>query len=194
MITGLINDLTGGAVSLRMDPPLTSNFLVGLVESTDAGPAAGKIALSVAGALVLGGFTECSGLEMTLDMEEYKEGGVNGHVKKFPTRVSWGNITLKGGIGVMPTLWNWIYGFTEGKVERKDGLIILQNSLRVPHNIWYFQKGLPVKYSGPHMKAMSSEVAMESLEIAHEGIYQVPYVAAGAQAASAAAEIVTSVV
>jgi hypothetical protein len=54
--------------------------------------------------------------------------------------------------------------------------------LRLPHNIWYFRRGLPAKYTGPSMHAGQSQVAIEAIEIAHEGIYQVPYVSLGAAA------------
>ena len=47
--------------------------------------------------VALGGFSECSGLEMSMQVEEYKEGGRNGAVLKFPTRVNWTNITSSAG-------------------------------------------------------------------------------------------------
>ena len=49
--------------------------------------------------VALGGFTECAGLEMTLKTEDYREGGNNGAVLHFPSRVEWGTITLKKGVG-----------------------------------------------------------------------------------------------
>jgi phage tail-like protein len=128
---------------------------------------------------------------MSLQVEEYKEGGRNSELLKFPTRVSWSNITLKKGLGANPTLWDWHYGFVEGRGRRRDGVIILLNDLRVPHNIWYFRRGLPVKYSGPQLNAAQSNVAIESIEISHEGIYQVPFVGLGAAAAGTIASSVT---
>ena len=120
------------------------------------------------------GFSECSGLEMSLDVEEYREGGYNGTVLKFPTRVKWSNLTLKKGIGLTTELWDWHYGFVEGTGKRRYGIIMLLNDLRLPNNIWYFRRGLPVKYTGPTMNATQNAVAIETIEIAHEGIYQVP--------------------
>ena len=52
------------------------------------------------------------------------------------------------------------------------------DSNHVPTTVWYFKKGLPLKYSGPVMNATSNAVAIESIEIAHEGIYQLPGVGA----------------
>jgi phage tail-like protein len=106
-------------------------------------------------------------------------------VLKFPNRVTWSNITLKKGVGSGTALWDWHYGFVEGKGKRRDGLIVLLNDLHLPNNIWYFRRGLPVKYTAPSMNAAQNTVAIESIEIAHEGIYQVPFVGLGAAAASA---------
>ena len=119
---------------------------------------------------------------MALDVEDYREGGRNGTVLKFPTRIKWTNIALKKGIGAGQGLWEWHYGFAEGKGKRRDGVIGLLNDLHLPNNIWYFRRGLPVRYTGPAMNAGQSQVAIEAIEIAHEGIYQVPYVGYGAAA------------
>lgn len=157
----------------RADPVLNHNFTISLIDtSSTLGLLGGSEILDVA----LGGFSECTGLEMSLQVEEYKEGGNNGQLLKFPTRVTWSNITLKRGIGVGTALWDWHYGFVEGKGKRRDGVIMLLNDLRQPNNVWCFRRGLPVKYTAPPLNATQNNVAIESIEIAHEGIYQVPVV------------------
>lgn len=155
----------------RADPVLNHNFAISLIDtSSTLGLLGGSEILDVA----VGGFSECAGLEMSLQVEDYKEGGNNGQLLKFPTRVTWSNITLKRGIGVGTALWDWHYGFVEGKGKRRDGMIILLSDLHLPNNIWCFRRGLPVKYTGPSLNATQNNVAIESIEIAHEGIYQVP--------------------
>jgi phage tail-like protein len=57
--------------------------------------------------LVLGAFDECSGLAGTLDVYEYKEGGLNSYTHKLPGRISWGTITLKWGTTDSTRLWDW---------------------------------------------------------------------------------------
>ena len=121
--------------------------------------------------------------------EEHKEGGNNGRVLKFPSRVTWTNLTLKKGIAASTSLWDWHYGFVEGKGKRRDGVIILQSDLHVPNNIWSFRRGLPVKYSGPVMNATQNSVAIETIEIAHEGIYQVPLVGLASAGLTAIAKL-----
>lgn len=180
-----------GAVGVRSDPLLGYNFVISLLDTSSTLALASSIAVSAILDVAVGGFSECSGLEMSLDVEEYSEGGRNGHVLKFPTRVKWSNITLKKGVGAGTTLWDWHYGFVEGNGKRRDGIIILQTDLHIPNNIWYFRRGLPVKYTGPTLNAAQNSVAIEAIEIAHEGIYQMPFIGFGAAAATGIAELIT---
>ena len=173
-----------GKLGVRTDPIPSFNFLVTLIDTSSKMALAKSIALGAIGDVAAGGFSECTGLEMSLEVEEYKEGGRNGAVLQFPTRVKWGHITLKKGAGAGTTLWDWHYGFAEGRGKRRDGIIILQTELHIPNNIWYFRRGLPVKWVGPSMNASQSSTAIESIEISHEGILQVPGVGFGAAAAS----------
>ncbi len=168
------------------NPVLNHNFVISLIDTSSL---LGSLAMSAIFDVVLGGFNECSGLEMSLQVEEYKEGGNNGQLLKFPTRVTWTNITLKKGIGAGQTLWDWHYGFSQGTGRRRDGVIVLLNDLHVPNNIWYFRRGLPVKYTAPAMNATQNNVAIESIEIAHEGIFQVPFVGYGAAVVGFAANL-----
>jgi phage tail-like protein len=175
---------------LRQDPVLAHNFVVSLIDTSSTLSVIGSLTMSAIFDVALGGFSECSGLEMSMQPEEYKEGGRNGTVLKFPSRVTWSNIMLKKGVGASSALWDWHYGFVEGQGKRRDGVIVLLNDLHVPNNIWYFRRGLPVRYTGPTMNASQNTVAIEALEIAHEGIYQVPFVGLGAAAATTTAGLV----
>ena len=147
----------------RLDPLPAFNFLIALMDTSSAF----STLTSLAG-MVLGGFAECSGLESTLETFEYFEGGVNDRVHRFPTRFSYSNITLTRGVGFSEDLWLWHQEFVEGKGKRRDGFIILQNDLKIPIKIWSFSGGLPVMWSGPSFNAQSSDLSIESLEIAHE--------------------------
>lgn len=148
----------------RIDPLPAFHFLIALLDTSSTFSA---IKSGVMG-LALGGFSECSGLESTLETTEYLEGGVNDRVHRFPTRFNYTNIVLKRGVGFGEDLWLWHQEFVEGKGKRRDGLIILQNELRVPIKIWTFSRGLPVKWTGPTFNATASEISIETLEIAHE--------------------------
>ena len=150
----------------RIDPFKGYNFLVRLLGSTSQ-LATGPLDILAEAAA---GFSECSGLETTLELEPYQEGGNNGTVRQFPTRVTWANIRLKHGLAISDDLWNWHYGFVEGRGQRRDGLIILLNDLQVPVKLWQFKRGLPAKWTGPSLNAAQNQVAVEDLEIAHEGL------------------------
>jgi phage tail-like protein len=172
------------AVGISPSPVLGHNFVVSLLDTSSAKALAKSIIFSAVGDVLIGGFQECSGIEMSLKIEEYREGGRNGEVLVFPTRTEWGNITLRKGVGMLTPLWDWSYSFVEGKGKRRDGLIVLLNDLHVPSNIWYFRRGLPLKYTGPTMHAQENKVAIDTMVIAHEGIYQVPFVGIGAAVSS----------
>jgi len=182
-----------GALGIRSDPILTHNFIISLIDTSSALALATSLLSSAINDIALGGFTECTGLEMSLEIKDYDEGGNNSGQLKFPTRVKWSNITMKKGVATSTALWDWHYGFVEGRGKRRDGVIMLLNDLGIPYHIWYFKRGLPMKYTGPFMNAGQSNVAIESIEIAHEGIFQLPGVGLGAAAIGAAVSIGVSI-
>jgi phage tail-like protein len=158
----VVFNLTGN----RMDPVMSYNFLVTLIDSSSIV----SLTLGAVGLVPMAGFSECTGLDMTLQVEDYKAGGMNDRVLKFPSRITWSNIRLKRGIALSNDLWEWHYRFVDGDVRRRDGTIVLQDDQQRPIRTWRFRKGLPVKWTGPTLDANQSRVAIEELEIAHEGI------------------------
>jgi phage tail-like protein len=159
--------------SLPPDPFRGFNFVVSLIDSSSllTWAATGlTVGISSLTGGALAGFSECSGLEMSLDIEEYKEGGNNGTVLRFPTRVKWTTLRLKRGITFAGDLWQWHYKFAQGTGTRRDGMIVLQDEQHNPSIVWSFTRGLPVKWTGPSFNASQSQVAFEEIEIAHEGL------------------------
>lgn len=154
------------SIGSRKDPYLAYNFSITLLDSS----AELMTAVRQLDRFAAAGFSECSGLESTLEVEEYKEGGNNSTVLKFPTRASTSPIQLKRGITTNDDLWAWHNGFILGRGKRRDGLITLQNDDRQPVKIWAFYRGIPTKYRGPSLNAAESAVAIEELEIVHEGL------------------------
>jgi phage tail-like protein len=149
----------------REDPYRGYNFLITLLDSGST-LTSQRQGLTAATA----GFSECSGLETTLEAEEYREGGRNDAVLRFPTRVTWANIRLRRGVTSSDELWRWHKGFTDGHGQRKDGMIVLQDDTHQAVKVWTFSRGLPVKWTGPSLDASRSTVAIEELDIAHEGL------------------------
>ena len=152
---------------LRIDPLSTFNFYITLIDSSNL---LGTLVTAVL-TYKVAGFSECSGLDANIEMTDYKEGGVNDYVHKFATRTSYSNITLKHGvIYLYDDLWTWHNDWVQGKGKRKDGLIVLEDESHTPAKVWKFKRGIPSKWVGPSLNASQSNIAIESLEIAHEGL------------------------
>jgi phage tail-like protein len=120
--------------------------------------------------LLVGGFSEVSGLQAETETEEIREGGVNDHVHKLPKITRHQNIILKRGMTDSETLWRWHNDVVNGKIERKTVFIILMDSEGNEVWQWYFERAYPVKWTGPELRADSSTVAVEALELVHDGI------------------------
>lgn len=120
--------------------------------------------------LIVGGFSEITGLQAETEVENIEEGGVNDHVHTFPKKTKYPNITLRRGITDSDALWKWHQDTVNGKKSRKSGFIILLDSEGNEKWRWHFIEAYPVKWSGPELKADSSTVAVESLELAHNGL------------------------
>ena len=116
------------------------------------------------------GFSECSGLSTETDVIEYREGNERGGVRKLPGLTKYTNIVLKRGFSRSRELWNWRKVVIDGGVERRSGAIILLGENHAPVARFQFREGWPAKWEGPSLNAKSSEIAIETLEIAHEGL------------------------
>jgi len=123
--------------------------------------------------VINGGFSEVSGLQAETEIEEIREGGVNDFVHKLPKITKYPNFTLKKGITDSEGLWKWHQDVINGKIERKSGSIMLMDSEGNVKWRWNFSEAYPVKWAGPDLKADSSTVAVETVEIAHNGIKKV---------------------
>ena len=148
----------------RLDPLPAFNFYIVVVDDSSAL----STAVSAVAPFVLGGFAECTGLESEMSVVEYRAGGLNDRVLKFPDRFTFPNIVLSRGVGFSEDIYLWHEEFLKGEGKRRNGMILLANEMRVPIKIWSFERGLPVKWTGPSLNAGSSALAIERLEIAHE--------------------------
>jgi len=152
---------------LRIDPLSTFNFYITLIDSSNIA----RTLITAALIFLVDGFSECSGIDATIEVMNFNEGGVNEYVHKFATRTSYSNLTLKHGvIFLYDDLWTWHNDWVQGNGKRKDGLIVLLDESRSPAKVWKFKRGIPSKWVGPSLNAAQSNVAIESLEIAHEGL------------------------
>ena len=126
------------------------------------------------------GFHEVTGLSGQLEVMSYPEGGQTSYVHQLPVRHSWSNLTVKRGITENQDLWLWYQaGLHRSLGARRNGTITLLSPSGTPRVAWRFYGGLAVKWDGPALNASQSAVAIEAIEIAHEGILQVQIATAG---------------
>ena len=125
------------------------------------------------GGIIVGGFSEASGLDSSQDPIEYRDGTDELHARKLPGLNKSANISLKRGITDDTKLWEWRQKCIDGKVDRQNGTIILINDAREDKIRWEFVNGWPTKYTGPSLNATGNAVAIETLDIAHEGLKRV---------------------
>jgi phage tail-like protein len=116
------------------------------------------------------GFAEVSGLAVEVAAIEYREGGDKTGIRKLPGLAKYPNVTLKRGVTNDLTLWNWMRSVLDGNVIRANGHIQLLNARREPVRTWRLRNAWPAKYVGPTLNAAATEVAIETLEICHEGL------------------------
>lgn len=121
--------------------------------------------------VVKGGFSEASGLSTDTNIIEYREGAEQqGTTRKLPGLMKYNNIVLKRGWTRDKSLWAWRKKVIDGKTQRNSGSIVLLDEARNEALRWNFREGWPSKWEGPALNAKTSEVAVETLEIAHEGL------------------------
>lgn len=142
----------------RDDPYLAMNFLVA-ISGVSEDPSA-----------IRGAFSEVSGVGVEIEPVEYRTGAEDITVRKLPGLKKFTNITLKRGIIGDDTLWNWVKTAMDGQVVRADLSIILLNEAREPVMRWRVQRAWPCKWQLSDLNATKNEVAIETLEICHEGL------------------------
>ena len=116
-------------------------------------------------------FQEVSGLDSENTPIEYREGADTFLTpRKQPGLMKYGNITLKRGITQNPELVTWLVATESGDVERRTVSIVLLDELRQEAVRWNLREAWASKWMGPDLKANASEMAIETLEITHEGL------------------------
>lgn len=118
------------------------------------------------------GFSEVSGLTVEVQAIEYRDGASPQYsVQKMPGIPKFSNITLKRGIVSKDNeFFDWLNTTKLNTVERRDLTISLLNEEHTPVMTWKVSNAFPVKVEGPGLKATGNEVAIETVELAHEGL------------------------
>jgi phage tail-like protein len=140
------------ATGQRVDPYLNFNFLVEIDGISRAA------------------FHEASGFDSTIDVVEHREGGENTTLRKLPGMTKYSNIVLKRGVTDDVELYDWHRQTVLGAIERRNGSIVLLDRQGNEQARWNFLNAWPAKWDGPDFNAEGNDVAIETLELAHEGV------------------------
>lgn len=137
----------------RDDPYANFNFLVNVGDEAAAG------------------FSEVQLGAARVELIEYREGSDRTNTtRKLPGLVRYDNVVLRRGIAGDTTLWEWFDRIRDGQGETRDVEIVLLDEARRPVVRWRLRNAMPVKWEGPTLRAQGNEVALETLELAHEGL------------------------
>lgn len=122
--------------------------------------------------IVQAGFAEVSVPDSTSDAVEYREGTDPLTLRKLPGLTKYGNITLKWGLADAKEIWDWRKLVIDGKTDeaRRNGAIVILDTEGNEVVRWNFINGWPSKYDPADLNAKGNDVAVETLEITHEGL------------------------
>jgi phage tail-like protein len=115
-----------------------------------------------------GGFSRAKGLSRETKIEPRREGGVNDFEHKLATLTTYGNLILERGLAD-DYLWSWHEEVVDGRITRRTVTIVIRDEAGQEVWRWLIEAAFPVKWSGTDLDAASSQVLVESVELAHHG-------------------------
>lgn len=121
--------------------------------------------------LTVAAFSEVSGLTAEGDAVDYREGTdpIN-NVRKLTGLRKYANLMFKRGYVQDDSLWQWYQQIANGQNVRRNGSVVLMNEAHADVMRWNFENAWLNKIEGPSLKASGNEVAIESMELVHEGL------------------------
>jgi phage tail-like protein len=122
--------------------------------------------------IVRAAFHEVSGVDSSVDIIEHREGALP-PMRKFPGQVKYSNIVLKWGIADDLDLYNWHIQWVTGDpaATRRTGSVVLYDRQgKTELARWNFTNAWPAKYTAPSLNAEGNDIAIETMELAHEGV------------------------
>jgi phage tail-like protein len=121
--------------------------------------------------LPVAAFSEVSGLTAERDATDYRAGtDRKNNVRKLTGLTKYGNITFKRGYTPDASHWQWFQRLANGEQDRRNGSVVLMNEAHRDVMRWNFENAWICKIEGPGLNATGNEVAVESMEMCHEGL------------------------
>jgi phage tail-like protein len=116
-----------------------------------------------------GHFTECSGLEVSIQPIRYRPGGMGPVVHMIPGPVEYAGVTLRYGLTASTALWDWFMAAASGQVQRKDISILILDTDGITEVVrWNLYDAWPSRWRGAPLNALFTEVAIESVTIVYD--------------------------
>lgn len=120
--------------------------------------------------LTAGAFVEVSGIGTETEVVEFRDGGSN-DVRKLPGRTKWPPIVLKRGFTGDRTLYDWAtINVATGTVVKRSVVVTVSDAQGQPIARYHLENAWPSKWEGPTLNASGNDVAIETLELVHEGL------------------------
>lgn len=121
--------------------------------------------------LCSGSFAECTGLEATMEPKVIKEGGRNYGAAQRSGPVTFATVILKRGMTPTRDLWRWFELVSGGKYAyRLAATINMYDVSGFAKVVWRLDKAMPIKFKAADLNAKGTEVGVEELHLAHEGL------------------------
>jgi phage tail-like protein len=116
-------------------------------------------------------FSDCDGLEITMDVKTIREGGNNGKQIRFTGPYNYGQVTLKRGMTTNFDLWDWVNETLTNPSLRADAQIVLLAPDRKTERVGFvLSRCLPTKIKAPALNAKDGMVAVEELQLTYESL------------------------
>jgi len=116
------------------------------------------------------GFSEATGLGSEQDIAEYRNGNEDITMRKLPALKKYSNVVLKRGVMTGQDFLDWRRTVEDGDIDRRDVSIVILDEARVEQVRYNLSSAWPSKWTGPDLKSNANEVAVETLELCHEGV------------------------
>lgn len=117
-----------------------------------------------------GGFSEVSGLEITTDAIDYRNGNEVSNLRKLPGMTRYGNVTLKRGLSDSMALYDWHREVVDGELQRRTVVVILLDEKRQDRARFEIIEAWPCRYEASTLDGEGNAVAIETVELCNEGI------------------------
>jgi phage tail-like protein len=144
-------------------PFTTFNFAVEINRGEEGSP------------LVNAAFSECDGLEMSLEVKTIREGGANERQIRLNGAVAYGQLTLKRGMTENFDLWTWFHDSVhDPRLRAAAEVVLLAPDGSTERARFLLSRCVPVKVKAPQLNAKDGQVAIEELQIAYETLQLVP--------------------